>query len=97
MHRHLVQLTARRVCLHHAPIGVEHDARVRGLQRDGRVAGRNEGDERGCERGVELDFSRPGKPTDTAAVESFNGRLRQECLNAHWFLLFVIGRRTSQV
>jgi putative transposase len=30
------------------------------------------------ERGVELDFSRPGKPTDNAGVESFNGRLRQE-------------------
>ena len=39
-----------------------------------------------AQRGVELDFSRPGKPTDNAAVESFNGRLRQECLNAHWFL-----------
>lgn len=38
------------------------------------------------ERGVELDFSRPGKPTDNATVESFNGRLRQECLNEHWFL-----------
>jgi putative transposase len=38
------------------------------------------------ERGVELDFSRPGKPTDNARVESFNGRLRQECLNVHWFL-----------
>lgn len=38
------------------------------------------------ERGVELDFSRPGKPTDNAAVESFNGRLRQECLNATWFM-----------
>ena len=38
------------------------------------------------ERRVELDFSRPGKPTDNARVESFNGRLRQECLNAHWFL-----------
>jgi putative transposase len=35
------------------------------------------------ERGVELDFSRPGKPTDNAMVESFNGRLRQECLNEH--------------
>jgi putative transposase len=34
------------------------------------------------ERRVELDFSRPGKPTDNAGVESFNGRLRQECLNA---------------
>jgi putative transposase len=38
------------------------------------------------EKGVRLDFSRPGKPTDTAMVESFNGRLRQECLNEHWFM-----------
>lgn len=38
------------------------------------------------ENGVELDFSRPGRPTDNAKVESFNGRLREECLNAHWFL-----------
>ncbi len=38
------------------------------------------------ERGIEMDFSRPGKPTDNAGVESFNGRLRQECLNASWFL-----------
>lgn len=38
------------------------------------------------ENGVELDFSRPGKPTDNAKVDSFNGRFREECLNAHWFL-----------
>ena len=38
------------------------------------------------EQGVEVDFSRPGKPTDNAKVESFNGRFRAECLNAHWFL-----------
>ena len=38
------------------------------------------------ENGVTLDFSRPGKPTDNALVESFNGRLRDECLNANWFL-----------
>jgi putative transposase len=42
------------------------------------------------ERGVELDFSRPGKPTDNALVESFNGRLRQECLNEHWFMSLAI-------
>ena len=35
---------------------------------------------------VELDFSRPGKPTDNAYIEAFNARLRAECLNASWFL-----------
>jgi putative transposase len=35
---------------------------------------------------VELDFSRPGKPTDNAMIESFNSRFRTECLNEHWFL-----------
>jgi putative transposase len=35
--------------------------------------------------GVILDFSRRGKPTDNAAIESFNGRFREECLNVHWF------------
>jgi putative transposase len=33
--------------------------------------------------GVVLDFSRPGKPTDNAFIESFNSRFRQECLNEH--------------
>jgi putative transposase len=37
-------------------------------------------------RGVTLDFSRPGKPTDNAYIESFNGKFRAECLNANWFL-----------
>lgn len=37
-------------------------------------------------RGVKLEFSRPGKPTDNAFIESFNSRFRQECLNEHWFL-----------
>jgi len=35
---------------------------------------------------VILDFSRPGKPTDNAFIESFNGKFRAECLNTHWFL-----------
>ena len=38
------------------------------------------------QRGVTLDFSRPGKPTDNAFIESFNGKFRAECLNAHWFM-----------
>jgi putative transposase len=37
-------------------------------------------------RGVKLDFTRPGKPTDNSHIESFNGRLRDECLNVHQFL-----------
>lgn len=35
---------------------------------------------------VTMDDSRPGKPTENPFVESFNGRFRNECLNAHWFL-----------
>ena len=35
--------------------------------------------------GVKLDFSRPGKPTDNGFVETFNGSLRDECLNTNWF------------
>ena len=43
-------------------------------------------DLRAYQRGVILDFSRPGKPTDNALIEAFNSKLRSECLNAHWFL-----------
>jgi len=35
---------------------------------------------------VKLDFSRPGKPTENPFIESFNGSLREECLNSHLFL-----------
>ena len=37
------------------------------------------------QRGVQLDFIRPGKPVENAFIESFNGRLRDECLNVHQF------------
>jgi putative transposase len=36
-------------------------------------------------RGVQLDFTRPGKPTDNSYIESFNGKLREECLNVTQF------------
>jgi len=36
-------------------------------------------------RGVQLDFIRPGKPVENAFIESFNGRLRDECLNVNQF------------
>ena len=35
--------------------------------------------------GVVMEYSRPGKPNDNAWTESFNGTLRDECLNVHWF------------
>lgn len=45
------------------------------------------------ERGVKLEFIRPGKPVENAFIESFNGRLRDECLNQHWFLSISDARR----
>lgn len=45
------------------------------------------------ERGVRLNFIEPGKPVQNAVIESFNGRLRDECLNAHWFLSLSDARR----
>jgi len=35
---------------------------------------------------IQLDYSRPGTPTDNAIIESFNGSFRDECLNTNWFL-----------
>ncbi len=37
------------------------------------------------QRGVKLHFIEPGKPIQNAFVESFNGKMRDECLNEHWF------------
>lgn len=37
-------------------------------------------------RGVTLDFSQPGKPTDSGFIESFNGKFQAECLNQHRFM-----------
>ena len=37
------------------------------------------------DRGVTLRLIEPGKPNQNAYIESFNGRLRDECLNEHWF------------
>ena len=34
---------------------------------------------------VKLNFIQPGKPTQNAFVESFNGKFRECCLNQHWF------------
>ena len=41
------------------------------------------------ERSVRLFLIQPGKPNQNAYIESFNGRLRDECLNEHWFVSLV--------
>lgn len=43
-------------------------------------------DEWAYRKGVKLNFIRPGKPIENAYAESFNGRLRDECLNTNWFV-----------
>lgn len=45
------------------------------------------------QRGVRLEFIQPGKPAQNAFAESFNGRLRDECLNANWFTSLSDARR----
>ncbi len=49
-----------------------------------------------CQRGVKLTFIRPGKPVENAYIESFNGRLRDECLNENWFLSLEHARRIAE-
>jgi putative transposase len=46
--------------------------------------------------GAKIDFSRPGKPTDNAHVESFNGTFRAECLDAHWFATLAEARQVIE-
>ena len=48
------------------------------------------------ERDVRLRFIEPGKPVQNAFVEGFHGRLRDECLNRHWFLGLADARRTVE-
>ena len=40
----------------------------------------------GHRHGVKPVFNRPGKPVDNTYIESFNGRLRDGCLNVNWFV-----------
>ncbi|GHD56117.1 hypothetical protein GCM10007350_02600 [Jeongeupia chitinilytica] len=42
-------------------------------------------DQRAYQRGIRLKLIQPGKPTQNAFIESFNGKFRDECLNEHWF------------
>ena len=47
--------------------------------------------------GVKLHFIQPGKPTQNAFVESYNGKFRDACLNEHWFVTITDARRHIEV
>ncbi len=46
--------------------------------------------------GVKLSFLPPGRPVQNAFAESFNGRLRDECLNTNWFMSVRYARETIE-
>jgi putative transposase len=48
------------------------------------------------DRGIKLDFIRPGKPNENAFIESFNGKFRNECLSEHWFVSLEDVRKTIE-
>ena len=48
------------------------------------------------ERGVKLHFIQPGKPIQNPIIESFNGKMRDECLNEHWFRTLSEARQTIE-
>jgi len=54
-------------------------------------------DEWAWNNGVKLDFIRPGKPTENAFIESFNGRLRDECLNVNEFVSIEDARHRIEI
>jgi putative transposase len=49
------------------------------------------------EHGVELHFIEPGKPTQNAHSQSFNGKFRDECLNENWFLTLQEAREKTEM
>jgi putative transposase len=53
-------------------------------------------DEWAYKRGVKLFFITPGKPVENMYMESFNGKLRDECLNVHWFMSLDHARRVVE-
>ncbi len=53
-------------------------------------------DEWAYAHGVTLDFIEPGKPTQHAFIESFNGTFREECLNEHWFVSLAEAQQTIE-
>lgn len=53
-------------------------------------------DEWAYDNGVWLDFIKPGKSIQNAFIKSFNGRLRHECLNQHYFVTLEEAKKLSK-
>lgn len=53
----------------------------------------NRFDQWAYQRGIQLDFISPGRPVENGFIESFNGKLRDECLNLHWFASLAEAKR----
>ena len=49
------------------------------------------------EQSVKLHFIEPGKPVQNAFIESFNGKMRDECLNEHWFVSLTEARQRIEI
>lgn len=47
-------------------------------------------------RGIKIEYIQPGKPIQNCFIEGFNGSLRDECLNLHWFVSLHAARRTIE-
>jgi putative transposase len=47
-------------------------------------------------RGIKIEYIQPGRPIQNCLIESFNGSLRDECLNLHWFVSLEMARRTIE-
>lgn len=74
---HVIDVCNRRAAQRGAPVRLFVD---NGSEFSGRLL-----DLWAYQHNVRLDFSRPGRPTDNCFIETFNGSLRVECLNLHWF------------
>ena len=107
--RRLDQVSRKCVCLVAAQ-RLPADAVTRALDRAMRISGQplvitagdgpeltsNVFDQWAYRRGIELDFIAPGRPMDNGLIESFNGKLRDECLNMHWFESLAEARRVIE-
>lgn len=79
-------MTGKRVCRALNEVGAEHGLLEIIIIDNGPEFAGKDLDAWAYTRGVKLHFITPGKPVENCYGESFNARLRDECLNEHWFI-----------